>query len=168
MDVAGGIAKVASIVQKVNEYNEKLKTTINPIIEKINGYIDELDRVINKLKELGEKAIAWVQMQIKKIFNKINEALDAVKQKFSDILGQIDSWINDNIKRIKISTIKAASAKMGLPLTDEAAEAMSGLIVTPPITLPELTLPEFNLPEINASVDMSFFDSIKLEKLPLL
>ena len=170
MDVSAAASKIADIVITVNEYVEKIKSIYNKYAEKINSYIDELDRIIEKMVELGSQAIVWVDMQIKKVLKKISDALDSVKTKINDIINQLKDWYEKTIKKIKISIIKGSMAKLGVSLTDSAAEAMSDMIPNPDITslIPEIKI-ELQLPDTNLSagveLDMSKY---KLKKLPLL
>lgn len=170
MDVSAAAAKIADIVITVNEYVEKIKSIYNKYAEKINGYIDELDRIIEKMVELGSQAIVWVEMQIKKVLKKISDALDSVKTKINDIINQLKDWYEKTIKKIKISIIKGSMAKLGVSLTDSAAEAMSDMIPNPDITslIPEIKI-ELQLPDTNLSADVEIdMSKYKLKKLPLL
>lgn len=170
MDVSAAASKIANIMITVNEYVEKIKSIYNKYAEKINSYIDELDRIIEKMVELGSQAIVWVEMQIKKVLKKISDALDSVKTKINDIINQLKDWYEKTIKKIKISIIKGSMAKLGVSLTDSAAEAMSDMIPNPDITslIPEIKI-ELQLPDTNLSASVELdMSKYRLKKLPLL
>ena len=137
---------------------------------KINTYIDDLQSVINKYLELGSQSIAWIEMQISKILKKITDVLKVVKDKINSIIEQIETWYEKTITKIKISVIKGAMAKIGVSLTDTAAEGMSSMIPHPDIKtlIPEITI-ELEIPDITGMLSLPEIDIEKyLKKLPLL
>lgn len=171
MDISAAAGKITGIVLKINEYYNKIKSIYNKFAKKINEYIDELEKILKKLAEAGMQALAWVDMQIKKVLKKIADALNAVKKKIDEIIEQIKKWYEKVIKKIKISVIKGVFAKLGVSMTDDAAEAMSDMIPHPDITslIPDIKI-ELQLPglDIASAPNLDFLNNIELKKLPLL
>ena len=171
MDVSAAAGKITGIVLKINEFYNKIKSIYNKFAKKINEYIDELEKLLKKLAELGMQALAWIDMQIKKVLKKIADALSAVKKKIDDIIKQIKNWYEKVIKKIKISVIKGVFAKLGVSMTDASAEAMSDMIPHPDIAslIPEIKI-ELKIPglDIASAPNLDFLNNIELKKLPLL
>ena len=171
MDVSAATNKISDIVLKINEYYEKIKSIYNNFANKINEYINELEKVLNKLNETSSQSIIWAEMQIKKILKKISDTLIAAKNKINNIIKQVEIWYENTIKKIKISIIKGSMAKIGVSLTDVAAEGMSSIIPHPDvkILIPEIHI-DLQLPELafKSKSNLDFLNSIELKKLLLL
>lgn len=167
MDIVAATVKIADIVLTINEYKAKIEETYNGYATKINNYIDEFERIVNKWVASGNKAIQWLEMQIKKVFKKITDIIDAATAKINPIFKQIVAWYEKVVKKVKLSVIKNYFAKMGQSISDEAVEPLTSIIPHPSIEslLPTVSF-EIQIPDVAANID--YIQEIELKKLPLI
>lgn len=166
MDVTKGVAKVAGIVLKINEYYEKLIAIRDKYINKINDLIGELEDTINNAIKYANQGLAWLQAKIDKIMYKIQKYLDAFLKKIKEIIQQVKDWYNKVMLNIKTTVVLAAFTKVGVDMNRKSAEILADTLIPHPSIdslIPDLS---FNL-NIEGLINLGEIQEVSLPRIEI-
>lgn len=145
MGKTGNAAKIAEIISKIQEYNDKIIEIKEKCVTKINEYVEEAKR-IRAIVETKSKV--WIETNISKCTSKIEKCLETFNKKIENILKSINEWLVETKKDMSKNIAVGLNAKLGqdadAPLGVGLATALMTAIpddITTMISIPEIPMP---------------------------
>ena len=145
MGQTGNAAKIAEIINKIQEYNNKITEIKEKYTTKINEYVEEAKRIQASIET---KSKVWIETNLSKCTSKIEKCLEGFKKKIENILKSINEWLVETKKDLSKNIATGLNAKLGQvadgPLGVGLATALMATIpddITTMISIPEIPMP---------------------------
>lgn len=145
MGQTGNAAKIAEIINKIQEYNDKITEIKEKYVAKINEYVEEAKRIQASIET---KSKVWIETNLSKCTSKIERCLEGFKKKIENILKSINEWLIETKKDLSKNIAAGLNAKLGQttdgPLGVGLATALMAAIpddITTMISIPEIPMP---------------------------
>ena len=155
--------KIIDMYNKVMDFIDRMIEIQNMYINKINRYLEDIEDLVNNAINHSKH---YIEMQINKLFAKIDKLLDGFRKKMNSIVKQIEDWYNDQMNQIKTQIILFASAKLGIYMTKTAAKAAAEAIPHPDLNMPNFEI-ELAMPSLEELLPLKDV-KISLPRIPTL
>ena len=145
MGQTGNASKIAEIINKIQEYNDKITEIKEKYTNKINEYVEKITEIKDSIET---KSKVWIEINISKYTSKIEKCLEGFKKKIENILKSINDWLNETKKDLSKNIAAGLNVKLGqaanAPLGAGLATALMSVIpddITTMISIPEIPMP---------------------------